>query len=344
MKRPPYPPRAFALAALFALAPSSLAVSSRAEGALSPARAEELRAIIGGIAVLSADKPEGSSLSIGSDEAVAVLMPKDSPFIQGFEMSIRSPKAAIAAPGGYAYELWRGIAPDPDLKRVSYRGERIIMQSLPARAGYAIQVPTRGDHSLKSGPYAALVPIIVAQRDFPFVLRLVPISKGLPPAAEAAKFQVQVRPILTDFGALSLKLRYPDDGAPVSVAVDDQRIDPSGPVMLKSGSHKLTVSSEAYRDESRGFAIEQGKTLELLIELKDTKPMLSIEAPDSAIVSLDGTRVDHVNKPTMAVDPGEHVAACRLGDYSLTRRFTAQRGKTYRLVLAVELNVEEEEP
>jgi hypothetical protein len=43
----------------------------------------------------------------------------------------------------------------------------------------------------------------------------------------------------------------------------------------------------------------------------------------------------------MTVEPGDHTAACRIGDYSLTRKFTAYRGKTYKLVLEIDLQVQE---
>jgi hypothetical protein len=66
-----------------------------------------------------------------------------------------------------------------------------------------------------------------------------------------------------------------------------------------------------------------------------------VEAPDSAIVSLDGDKIDHVAHPTMTVEPGDHYASCRIGDYSLTRKFTAYRGKSYKLVLEIDLQVQE---
>jgi hypothetical protein len=342
---------AFALASVLAAlpagaapAPAQAAPAGAAAAVDATIAATDLRALIGGIAVVAADNAEGVRLSVGYDESVAVLMPKDSPFIQGIEIEVKSPQAVIAAPGGFAYELWRRIDPEPDKKRYAYRGERIIMQPLPARAGYAIQIPVRADHSLRPGPYATLLPFIVEGRDFPFLFRLVPISKGLSSAAEAAKFQIRVRPLLTDDGALSLKLRYPEaqvERFPVTVTVDDRKVDPSAPIFLKAGSYRLGLSSEAYRDESLGFVVEQGKTLELVVELQDTKPLLSIEAPDSAIVLLDGQRIDHVARPTMSVEPGEHSVTCRLGDYTLTRKFTAYRDKAYKLVLEIDLQVEE---
>jgi hypothetical protein len=346
MNRPRRVPRALASALpLFlalVLAPPFLA--SEGAGNAAAKGATELRAIIGGIATVSADNAEGSSLSIGYDESLALLMPKDSPFVQGVEIEIKSPRVAMAAPGGFAYELWRRVEPDPDRKRVAYRGERIIMQPLPARAGYAIRVPIRADHSIKPSPYAVLLPFIVAREDFPFLLKLVPVSKALSPEAEAAKFRITVRPLLTEEGALSLKFRYPDaqgERAPLSVTIDDRKVDPSAPISLKAGSYRLGVASEAYRDESRIVVVEQGKTTELVVELQDTKPVLTIEAPDSALITLDGRRVEQAERAGMGIEPGEHSATCRIGDYTLTRKFTASRGKPYKLVLDIDLRVEE---
>lgn len=324
----------------------ALAASSALTILVAQAQAEDLRALVAGVAVIAPENADGTRMAIGFDESVAVTMPKDSPFVQGFEIEIRSPQAVIAAPGGFAYELWRRLDPSPDRKRVDYSGERILMQPLPARAGYAIQIPVKADNSIKPSPYATLIPALVEQKDFPFLFKLVPISKGLSSEVESAKFQVRVRPLLSDEGALSIKLHYPEGAAeqfPVDATVDDKKVDPSGPILLKSGAHMLGISSEAYRDESRSFAVEQGKTMELVVELQDAAPVLVVEAPDSAIVTLDGVKIDQVAKPEMTVEPGEHTATCRIGDYTLTRKFTANRDKRYRLVLEVDLQVQEDQ-
>jgi hypothetical protein len=308
------------------------------------AGAEDLRAQVAGIAVIEPDNADGTRLAMAYNESIAVLMPRYSDFVQGFEIEIRSPPAVIASPGGFAYELWCRIDPIPDRGRLAYTGERIMMQPLPARAGYAIQIPVRADHSIKPSPYATLLPALVEQRDFPFLFRLIPIAKGLGSEAEASRFQLRIRPLLSDEGALALRLRYPEgvpERYPLTVTVDDRRVEPSAPILLGTGTHRLALSSEAYKDESLSFAIEQGRTLDLVVELQDTTPILVIEAPDSAIFSLDGSRVDHVEHPTLRVEPGEHSASCRIGDYTLTRKFTAYRGKTYKLVLEIDLQVQE---
>lgn len=302
-----------------------------------------------GVAAISAEDSDGVRLSMGYSDAIAVLLPKDSPFIQGFEIELKAPPSVQSSLGFLAYEVWRRVEPAPDKNRFAYSGERLITQPLKARAGLAIQVPTRKDHSLKSGPYSTLLPIVLEAKDFPFVFKLYAPSKVVTSDLEAAQFQVRVRPLLTDEGALRLQLRYPEglDKGQVSLSVDDKRLpegrylDGKEALVLRAGSHYLHVASELFRDESRTFTIEQGKTLDLSIELQGTMPIVAIEAPDSAQVSLDGVKLNHVAKPSFAVEPGDHVLSCRIGDYLVTRKFTAFRGKTYRIVLSIDLQVQE---
>jgi len=329
--------------------PRSLIVALVVAGILAPVAeagrlwADDLRTIMAGIATVSADTPDGVHLAMGYNDAIAVVLAKDTSFVQGFEIELRLPQAAIGLPGGFAYELWRKIEPFPDKKRYGYSGERIITQPIPPRAGIVLQIPIRKDFSIKPSPYAFLIPTVVEAKDFPFVFKLLPVAKGFGSEIESAQFQVRVRPILGDDGALSLKIRYPEGSTDrsLTVTVDDKRVDPSATLILPYGPHQLQVSSESYRDESRSFAIEQGKTLELVVELQDTTPIALIEAPDSAIVLIDGVRIDHDVKPQLTLDPGDHTVTCRIGDYTITRKFTAFRGKTYRLVLAIDLQIQE---
>lgn len=313
------------------------------------APAQELRTIIAGIAVLSSELSDGVRLTMAYNEAVAILIPKDSPFIQGFEIELKAPASALAQPGALAYELWRRIDPMPDKNRYVYTGDRFITQPLPGRAGMVLQVPTRRDHSLKSGPYSTLIPMIIESKDFPFIFKLESVSKGVSTELENAQFQIRIRPLLTDEGALRLFIRFPEGGDPGNIAlfVDEKRLadghyfDGKESLVLKAGSHYLRVSSDKYRDESRTISVEQGKTIDLAIDLQDTTPILIIEAPDSAQLFLDNLKLVREGKSAWTIDPGDHVLSCKIGDYTLMRKFTAFRGKTYKIVLSIDLQVQE---
>lgn len=311
--------------------------------------AQELRTIVAGSLPIAAENAEGGRLSMGYADAVALTYPKESPFIQGFEIEVKSPAAAMSLPSGaLAWELWQRVEPEPDRNRWTYTGERLLTQPLPARAGFVIQVPTRADHGLKTGPYATVYPLVVEAREFPVLFKLTANVKGISPELEAAQFQVSVKPLLTDEGGVRIVLRWPEgaERQAVNLGIDDRKVDQryidgKDFLVVKPGTHFLRLSSELYRDESRSFTVERGKIVEVVIELQDTTPLLTIEAPDSAIVSLDGARIDHLQRPSFTVEPGEHTVSCRIGDYTVQRKFSAFRGKTYRILLSVDLLVQE---
>ena len=324
------------------LAVLALAGSIAAQAASAQAR--DLRMIVAGFASISSEDAAGASVSIGYADAAAVWIPSPSPFLQGVEIEVRSPPEAVRAPSGFAFEIWKSVAPAPAKGLVAYRGVRVLTRPLPGRPGYVFQIPIRADHSIERGPYAELLTLVIDASEFPVGIKMVPVSKGITSEVEKVRFQLRFRPLVGDEGALALKLAYPEGGreaAPVEVLVDDQRIDASAPVVLKAGGHRLRIVSDDYRDESRSFSIEAGRKLELAVVLQGTAPILSIEAPDSADVTLDGRPLDPKSWARIEVEPGEHAASCRIGDYSVSRRFTAARGKSYKIVLEIDLRVQE---
>jgi len=305
--------------------------------------AEDLRTLVAATLALPSD-PAGVVISLAYNEGFALTLPKEAPFLQGFEIEIKSPAPALALPGSISWELWRRLDPLPEKSRYAYSGERLLSQVLPARAVFALQIPLRGDHSLKTSAFSQVIPTVLEARDFPFLFRLQPIAKGVPPDLERAGFQVRIRPLFTDEGALRLGLRWPEgqtERGDVSLFIDGKAAELRDLHVLKPGAHFLHVSSDIYREESRSFTVEQGKILDIEIDLADTTPILVVEAPDSALVTLDGKKLDHAQKPQTTVEVGEHIVVCRIGDYSLTRKFSAFRGKTYRVVLSVNLDVQE---
>ena len=65
----------------------------------------------------------------------------------------------------------------------------------------------------------------------------------------------------------------------------------------------------------------------------------TIRDPNDVVV--DGRKVAETERAALSLEPGEHSATCRIGDYTLTRKFTVARSKPYKLVLDIDLRVEE---
>lgn len=311
---------------------------------------QEFKTQIAGVAALSSDPADGSAFSVGCDESVVIALPKDAYFIKGFEIELKAAPSAQQALDSLAYEAWKKVDPVPEKgQQGPFSGERIAQQELKSRAGYIIQVPVRRDHGLRTTPYSTLLPAVVDPRDFPFVFRLVPKQGKTGAELGDVHFQIKIRPIVSDEGALRVQLRYPDgmEHSSLNIDLDEKRIsdmrfiDGHDFLVLKAGRHFIHLSSESFRDENRSFAIEPGKVLDLSIELESVMPLIAIEAPDLAVVTVDGTKINHVAKPSFSVEPGEHTIACKLGDYLLTRKFVAIRGKIYKIVLSVDLQIQE---
>lgn len=306
---------------------------------------EGVRTVVAAVVAVSADKPDGETVSLGYADAVAVTLGAGSPFLQGVEIDLRIPRPLQSAQGAFAWSLYKAVTPVPSVDKVAYDGDRLLIQALPPRAGVVFQVPVSPRHSLRSGPYATVLPMLLGPGEFPILFKLSALTKGVTPEQEQARYQVRIRPLFTDEGALRLSILPPEGAEPgftPSVYVDERKLESwQDLVFLKKGMHTVQVAGEGVRDESRAVAVEAGKVFSLEIRLQGTRPVVVFEAPANALIFLDDQPVDHAGGARIQVEPGERTVVCRIGDYTITRRFNAVRGKTYHIVFSVDMQIQE---
>ncbi len=303
--------------------------------------AQNLRTAVPFTVTLESSRPEGESVNLHYNEAVGIVLGANAAFIQGVELELRIPKAFQGAESSIIWTIYTGIKPATQADRFDYSGEQLFTQPLPARVSLIIQLPVSERHGLRSGPYATLIPALCTPDKFPLMFKLSSINKGIPPSMETALFKVTVRPILTDEGGI--RIQYPDAGIDrksVQVFIDDRRIDDwAGIIYLKKGLHVVRIAAEGYREEVISAVIESGKVLSLTAKPLSDSPLLKFQAPSDAQISLDGKPLDMIAADGLEIESGEHTLLCVLGNYSLSRKFTAIRGKTYTIVLSVELEI-----
>jgi hypothetical protein len=70
-------------------------------------------------------------------------------------------------------------------------------------------------------------------------------------------------------------------------------------------------------------------------------PKIVFEAPDTAEIFLDGQKLDGLPKKPMSVTEGEHTVIMRVGNYSLTKKFSVERGRSYKISLFLDISVQE---
>jgi len=309
---------------------------------LSPVFSQGLRTNVSSVVSLASEASEGVTVSLRYNEAVAILYPADPTFIQGIEFELRIPKAFQGAESAIAWSIFSKVSPQPSPERLDYTAELVATQPLPARVSMNLVIPTIDRHGIKSGPFASLIPAVASIDRFPLIFKLTPIGKGLLPSMEGAEFRLTIRPVLRDEGGIKVAVTYPEgaDHPAASVFVDDKRAeDPHSLILAKKGPRVIRVSAEGYREEIITVAIEPGRVVPLNITLTPNAPLLVFQAPAGTFVSIDGQTVPQVDLDGLPVEPGEHTLFFRIGDYSMTRKFMALRGKVYTVVLSVELDI-----
>jgi hypothetical protein len=307
------------------------------------ARAESLRVMVAGKLEIFLDRPAGVSVPLGFNGSALVSLGEDTRFFRGIELELSAPQLWLSYRGSLAMEIHAELDRLPPLGTADIQSRRIAFEPLPNKIQIAYQIPIRASHGLRSSPYVTVLAGIIPPESFPILFRILPVSKGLSEELETMVFQLNAKPILSDEGAVRISPRYPEQlpGKPFVVLIDDVLIEnPGEERLLKEGEHHLVVLSDDYRNESRRFMVERAKTLELAIELQDPTPLMIFEGPENALIFLNGKPVLNTMEP-MPVDPGVHEVKFQVGDYTITRPVTVQRGKTYRMALAVDISISE---
>ena len=283
------------------------------------------------------------SLLMGYNDGLAILFPEDSTFIKAIEIEIRSPDSVIKFPSSMAYAIYANISPPPDEGLIDFSGEKLAMEILPSKLAFALQVPLREGHGLKSNPYVEVLSEIQTAESFPIFLRLFPIMKGMPEDFETALFSVKIKPVFSDEGGLRLSIAFPEEDAPasLSVRIDEKPVlEPEKMQILAAGNHHLAVSASKYRTEVRAFTVERAEIAAITVEMKDTAPTVSFAAPSNVEIAFDGKIVADPNG-TMKVEAGRHTVTFSVGDYSLQRQFTAEEGRDYSVSMTLDAEVVE---
>ncbi len=287
-------------------------------------------------------KTDPTSAQLGYNDAIGIAFPKEATFLKGVEIEIKIPQDIVAYRNSMAYGVYRQVRPAPQAQSIDYQADRIDLQPLPSRLSFVLQIPLRADHGLKSGPYATVVPFVHDPRNGPLLFRLLPVMKGLPENIESLAFGVKIKPILANEGGFRLSVTYPDGHAkPLTVRVDERLIeDPAAMLVLAPGNHHLSIVSQDFRNEVRMFTVEIAKITELSVALQGTAPRLLLEAPENAVIMVDGVPVANPREPR-EFEPGEHTIEFKIGDYAITRQIFAERGKDYTVSMLIDVNVVE---
>jgi hypothetical protein len=309
------------------------------------AGAESFRTIVAGRMDVSAAEPDGASLPLTYIDSAVIALGGDDRFLRGIELELRVPQAYLKYRGSLAVVIYTNLDHIPGVGVADISAKRAGFELIPNKLQAVYRLPLREGHGFKGTPYVSIPTGIIPPASFPLLFRIMPVVKGLSDEIETLRFQLSAKPILSDEGALKISLRYPEKlkDKPITVRVDDDVIDlPLRELILKEGEHHVAIVSDDYRNESRRVMIERGKVLDLIVDLQDPTPLVTLEAPENATVYFDGAAISDT-RTSFAAEPGEHEIRFSVGDYSVVKPVTLIKGHVYRIALSIDVIVSEEE-
>jgi len=281
--------------------------------------------------------------TVGLEDLIGVSLGDGNRFIKGVELDITVPPAARRYRNLLGLYIYKRVTPSPSSSADLYSGSRAGFIVLPAVSKIYVNIPVKVNAVQPSAETITLDNPIPAGQ-FPLIVTVLPVAKGLPSSVSDSKFTIKVSPILEDKGLL--KLNVTEDGKtpefPYALSIDDRptAVDPLE-YELDSGIHHLSVTSRHYKEVNKTFGIDKGRTTTVDISLERLVPKVLFEAPDNAEIFLDGQKLQTVPKKPMTVTEGQHTVIIREGDYSLTKKFSVERGKSYKVSLFLDILVQE---
>ncbi len=309
-----------------------------------PVFAENLR----GKLVAEITTMEEKTVQFPIDSLVGIDVKVTDDLLQGFELKLTVPPEIRQYRDSFVLQLYKNVSPTPDPSVMSYYGERLMKYVLPSLSKVYIQIPTSPANNLQGMQGTYIAHIIDAFDDFPLILSILPVMKGIPPVVYSAKFEMTVAPIFFPKGKLIISATDKDTGEEIDttigvVTIDEVEVANSDEAIpIRTGVHTLTLDIPGYQHESLNFTVEQGNTSTIAVALTRTTPTFTIEAPREAQVFIDGTLYGGIQGRVEEIPPGSHTVLFKIGDYSISKKIEIKEGKNYNISLFFDIFIKED--
>jgi hypothetical protein len=299
------------------------------------------------VADLNAAEPV--SILVALDEAIRIVLPADRTFLRAVELEIKIPPELTRSQAALTYAFYQDITPPLSEFITEYQGSLVYAAPLPNRVGLTVGIPYGDSGVLQVTPYLSIVPVSMGEQteSIFFLLRQFPQNSRASPDLTGIQLSVAIKPVFESKGFLALSVQYRQGGElkpaghPYTIFIDTQSIAPGfEKIVLDTGLHHLAIVSNFYRNVVKTFVISQGKTSSLDIELMDISPTVLITAPEVSEIFLDGAPIILGFEP-LPLEQGEHSLRVLLGGYEVLRTIYVENGKSYRISVFFDAEIEE---
>lgn len=264
-------------------------------------------------------------------------------FIRGIIIEVVSPPSVLQFRQSFLLTLYGNVSPDPDSDSENFTGRKLFSLPFPTAKKTYIDLPLESFSGWEtSTPGSIELESPLKSEDFPLLLAIDPVMKGIPSSVASSEFSVALTPVLKNLGALQLDLPSDADTDALYFLIDGKDIDDPGTKQyLKPGVHTLEVKSDSYLPIRQTVGIEKAVTARINIDLQPARSFVQFHAPEGAAVFFDGEVVNIGSEDRVETDPGDHVVLVRIGDYSVSKKIAVQGGKTYKVSLFFDILIDD---
>ncbi len=287
------------------------------------------------------------SLEFMADEIAVLSLLGESRFLEAIQVELVLSEALKRYSDSFALEIYSEIKPSPKMGIGDYTGKKVFSSVLPFSNRIYMKVPMVGaEEDTSSIPGESLGSAeSLHPSQFPIFIVVHSISKGLPSSALTRNFFLSFKPEVANEGLLELGIVLPEgfEEASFTLLLDENAVELENmPVLLTAGTHTLRVVSEVFKAETASFAVNPGQVTKLDIPLESDISYVTIESLEGAVVYLDGEKIILVLSRKKQLTEGEHTIRFKLDRYSVTKKFSVERGKNYTISLELDIQVREE--
>lgn len=304
----------------------------------TPLFCERIRGGISGEITLS-DTQNESPLLFSLDELV-VLNYKDIN-AAGARLILNLPESLKKYPNYIALFLYSSLEPEPVPGLNEFQGKRTFMKIIPLQNQMHINIPLKGPMEPDTDPTSCTLSRPLTPEEFPLILTIVPVGKGLPDKLWNEKFSLTMVPVIRNAGNLVIEAETKDAEQPDSYHyyIDDTELllSEENITELPTGLYTLRIESDQCGTFEESIEIKKGETLEIKKVFQYIAPQLVLTPVEGAEVLLNGEKI---TETTINITPGDHSITWKLDTYTVTRNFQAQSGDIISVSLLLDLNIQ----
>lgn len=291
--------------------------------------------------IISAGLTERDEIQFYLNDLVVIDL-NDNPFIEGLEFTITLPVEYINYRNSFAVTVYTDLTSRPDISIKRYTGKKVFFDVLPPVRKMYLDIPIRKLFSGSVSPGTYSMKEKISPERFPVVVKIEPVMKGIPSSLLEKVFKLKVSSKVTQKGSVTINVDTGESNKSYSVHIDKKPVDPDKDLpLLAPGIHQLKISSDYYEEYISNFAVKAGQTTTLSVTLKPYLPTVQFDFPEGSVIFLDGEKVSVASGIITPISRGEHVVRITIGDYNLSKKFTVQKDKNYKISLFLDIFVKE---